>query len=77
MLQSHEVLVDPPEKILSLGEVFVGFHGDKQHWIIEVRADGIVEEIVTHIEDAEIPKQQITQCWLAKEARVICLGFAT
>ena len=58
-LKSYNIQVEPPEKILSLREVFAGFHTDKQHWILDIKAPGMSDDVIAQIEESNIPKEQV------------------
>jgi glycerophosphoryl diester phosphodiesterase len=58
-LKSCDVLVNPPEKILSLEEVLTEFHTDQRHWILDIKADGIVGKVITQLDESEVPREQV------------------
>ncbi len=50
-LRAVEVLVNPPERILSLEEAFTRFHADDRKWIFDVKAKGIHGEVLRWLDD--------------------------
>jgi glycerophosphoryl diester phosphodiesterase len=58
-LNSYDVLVDPPEKILSLKEVFAEFHTEQRHWVLDIKANGISDDVVSRLEETAIPKELV------------------
>ncbi|MDP4624775.1 MAG: glycerophosphodiester phosphodiesterase [Akkermansiaceae bacterium] len=49
-LQNIQLLVKPPENILTLEDVFSEFHSDQRKWIFDIKTTGIQEEILSWIE---------------------------
>lgn len=45
-LKELKVLVDPPEPILTLDEVFTHFHSREQKWIFDIKAERIHREVL-------------------------------
>ena len=58
-LKAGNVLVDPPEKILALKEVFDEFQAGQRRWILDVKVSGVSGALIDRIEAAHIPKEQI------------------
>jgi glycerophosphoryl diester phosphodiesterase len=58
-LQSVDVLVDPPEKILSLDEVFASFHSDHRRWILDIKSDEISEDVLLWLKKTGVGKDQV------------------
>jgi len=59
-LQACDILVDPPEQILSLKQVFKEFHSDQRRWILDIKVDGISGDVLACLDAARIPKEQVT-----------------
>lgn len=49
-IQKVQVLVNPPERILTLDEVFNRFHSDERKWVFDIKAVGIQTEVLRWIE---------------------------
>ena len=58
-LKSCNVLVDPPEKILSLEELLSQFQANERRWIFDIKTPGISSAVIAQITKAAIPSQQI------------------
>jgi glycerophosphoryl diester phosphodiesterase len=49
-IQKSQILVDPPERIMSLEDVFSRFHSEQRKWIFDIKAAGIQKEVLGWIE---------------------------
>lgn len=59
-LKKIQLLVDPPENLLSLDEVFAQFHSDQRKWILDIKATGIQKEVSAWI-DAKVSAGELTR----------------
>ena len=50
VIQKAQLLLDPPESILTLEETFVRFHSKQRKWIFDIKAAGIQKEMLSWIE---------------------------
>ncbi|HBJ37141.1 MAG TPA: hypothetical protein DDZ51_20785 [Planctomycetaceae bacterium] len=57
-LQNVEVLVDPPESILSLDEVFSRFHAHDRKWVLDVKVNGIKDQVLEWVK-RRLPKERV------------------
>ena len=64
-IQEVEVLVDPPEGILTLDEMFDRFHLEKRKWIFDIKAIGIHKEVIAWI------KEKIAEGTLSKDQFIL------
>lgn len=60
-LQSCNLSVDPPEPILSLQDVFGNkqFQTEKHNWILDIKVQGIADDVIQQLDRSAIPKNQI------------------
>ena len=63
-LRSAKVLVDPPERILSLDEVFAKFGRRDRRWILDVKQSGIHKQLLQWVDqkvaNGELSKKRVT-----------------
>lgn len=58
-LQAADVLVDPTEKILSLDEVFARFHAPGRKWVLDIKATGIKNLVLSWVAE-HLSKENVT-----------------
>ncbi len=56
-LKQVDLLVNPPEKILTLDEVFQQFHSVDRKWILDVKTDGLEKKLTAWISE-NLEKEQ-------------------
>jgi glycerophosphoryl diester phosphodiesterase len=57
-LQDVEVLVDPTEGILSLDEVFAKFHTHDRKWVLDIKVNGIKDQVLSWVNE-RLSKEQV------------------